>query len=480
MHMLKVIKPIALLIIILLLCGNDRRRFDPIDFFLHIDSAVVDTVAPPIFGSSLYYGMDSSVNPCDDFYSYVNGGWRKVAILPKSARNETGFSYISIQNMAVPSIYRHILSIVDSALQKKEEIEDPTLRTVATFYQSCIAVDTIDKNPLNISRRNSSTPVDSSRRVLCLERIFKHVGGAAGQIFTGKLKRSSSSEKLKLIQAGVVNEIMTRVAVNSILTPNQKKRVSESLTTLKLRVGIPEEEVDYSQLFLSETDYYQNIKTVKDYLRRIRSNGPQPKDQWSYGLIRANANYIRHQHAIEIPPTWFFPPFFYEDADEAVNFAAVGWLIGHEIHHGLEKEILDSLSEYDKMSQAIDLFIAATSGLGTLDGWRTDGRMTLKEDLADLGGGRAAYYAWKKTFSNRADSKRSLDSSGFTPDQKFFIAMGRFWRAKWEGKVAVGSHAAPFARVNSIVMQIPEFAQAFGCKSGDKMYLPPDKISKIW
>ncbi len=193
-------------------------------------------------------------------------------------------------------------------------------------------------------------------------------------------------------------------------------------------------------------------------------------------MIRANASYIPSQHAIEVPPVWFFPPFFYEDGEDALNFAAVGWVIGHEIYHSIAM----SIDMTDKiMVENIDSFRKITSSLGTLDGWGTDGRMKFNEDIADMGGGRATYAAWKATVHQKKSSLEK-DSKGYTVDQRFFIAMGRLWRAKWEGKAILRSHAAPFARVNATVMQIPEFARAFGCKGGDRMYLDSNQISQIW
>lgn len=474
---------VVVLILIAIIASNNIGEREEVAFLPYLNDGTIDTVTPPMFDSSLYYGMDTSANPCNDFYNYVNGGWRSIAVLPESKGGESDFVYVSGVNAAVDGVFKRIRVLIDSALSVPNEILDPNLRTVATFYQSCMVADSLDiKHTVNI-RRISKPPIDSSRSDQCFQRVLQYTDGATGQLFIEKLKKSSSTDKMDKILSAITAEAMNRIASNRMLSEEQKIRASESLSRLKLRVGIPEEEIDYSQLILSKNDYHQNIRDIKGYLhqRWAKSIGSQQKDQWVYGLIRANANYIPTQHAIEIPPVWFFPPFFYEDGDDALNFAGVGWVIGHEIYHSIDISINSSKRDLER-AKAIDSFVAITSSLGTVDGWGTDGRKTLIEDLADLGGVRTAYYAWKKTLPKESVSRAKQNDNGFTPDQQFFIAMGRFWRAKWkwQGKPAVGSHAAPFARVNGMVIQIPEFPAAFGCKVGDRMFLPPDRISPIW
>ncbi len=442
----------------------------------------IDTVSPQMYHPSLSYGIDSSIDPCDDFYQYVNGGWRRVTVLPQTKDNDKNFHLITGIHTAIPNLYKRLATIIDSAMGVSNELEDPTLRVVKVFYESCLVADSLEADPFKRLRKSSTPVVDSSRKELCLQRIFKHLGGAVGELFVEKLRNSSSAVRMDIIQSEIMKEAMARIASNELLSIEQKKKASESLARLKLRVGIPEEIIDYTGLSLSKTNYHKNIEDIRDYshLRWIKSIGSIPKDKWAYGLIRANANYIPNQHAIEIPPVWFFPPFFYEDKEDALNFAAVGWVIAHEIYHSIATSIDMTAG---RMAEAVRGFTVITSSLGSLDGWDTDGHRTRVEDLADMGGARAAYAAWKATLTSQSGTKvqTSTDSiEGFTPDQRFFIAMGRLWRAKWEGSPPMGSHSAPFARVNATVMQMPEFAKVFGCKAGDRMYLEPDKISQIW
>ncbi len=475
----------------------------PPDFEGHFHSAAVtefitsttevrlsDTVSPPPYSESLRYGMDTSVNPCDDFYQYVNGGWRRVATLPAPADPKAEFRSFYGFETAVPNVYKRLTAIVDSALAMPGDIQEITLRTVATFYQSCLRADSLESDPFKRLRKTVVATVDSTRQDQCIQRVFQHVGDAAVQLFVEKLRHSTASEKMNRIVSGIMKEAVDRIASNGIMTAEQKKKATQSLSRLKLRVGIPDEVIDYSDLRLSNTEYFKNIQAFKNYShqRWVKSIGSAPKGKWLSSLLRANGQYFPGEHAIEVPPVWFFPPFFSNDVEDALNFAAVGWVIGHEIYHSIALSIDMTGKEWVGPT---DSFRAFTSSLGTLDGWDTNGIRTWNEDLADLGGTRAAYAAWKASVNsggnalvgatNVHSTKNDIkDAEGFTPDQRFFIAMGRLFRAKWEGKQSPGQHAAPFARVNATVMQMPEFSKAFGCKAGDRMHLAPDQISQIW
>jgi putative endopeptidase len=232
---------------------------------------------------------------------------------------------------------------------------------------------------------------------------------------------------------------------------------------------------------LAPTAYEANKTTIGNFnnVSFVAAIGSDDRERWKMSLFTANAFYNPREHAVEVPPAMFLPPFFDVTADDALNFASVGNIIGHEIFHSLATQM--GQSRNPRVQVEIDSFKAISSRLGTVDGWETSGARTYNEDIADLGGIRVAYRAWKSTVAmDPKAGNRTID--GFTPDQRFFLAFARVWRAKWTSVTAANGdvHAAYFARINGMMRQMPQFAAAFGCKEGDRMVLSSGMRSNLW
>lgn len=452
--------------------------------FVAIDSnpdsvAGPDTVSPSIVGPSLTYGIDTSVSPCLDFYQHVNGGWRNQAVMPaKKSKHQTA-QMVSLFSETNRLMRIRVKALVDSSKSIAATTTDPTMKVIGTFYQACMVADSMEKSPFK--RKPSDPPVkDSTRDEMCQSRTLQHLGGAVGQAFVADLRSNGSVERMEKLLEALRAEVVNRIKANTLMTPTDKEVALERLAKLHLRVGIPDKLDDYSGLVLSPTDYHGNKTTIANFnnLQWVNSIGGNSREKWKASLLMVNAFYMPGDHAIEIPTIMFSPPFFYPEGEDALNYAGVGYIIGHEIFHSVAQQL--PKIEHPDMKAAIDSFKEFNSSLGTLDGWGTNGKRTFGEDVADLGGSKVAYSAWK-TVTKADKNYKDQVIDGLTPDQRFFLAMGRVWRGKWEGAAPNGDvHAAHFARVNAVSMQSEEFAKAFGCKAGDKMYMTPDKRSKIW
>lgn len=442
------------------------------------DTSAVDTVSPSIYSPNLRYGVDTSVNPCEDFYEYANGQWRKDVVFPaKYKPAQKSWNNFSALPKRTDQLVRDLIINAHKAYSTSSST---SIRAIGTFYESCMVADSLE---LSIIRRKPRPgEKDSTRAEKCVSRTRKYLPGAVGQAFVESLQQAGSVERMQLLLDMVRVQVRVSVEHHRLKTKEDIRLTLNQLDKLYLRVGIPEKTVDYSAVNLSKSDYNQNKVEIANFnsLGSVNLIGSDSRERWKMNFFTANAFYNSAEHAIEVPPGMFTPPFFEAGADDAVNFAAVGVIIGHEIFHSLAANLL--LSENPKMKEEIDSFKAMNSRLGEVDGWTTDGKRTYNEDVADLGGVIAAYRAWKELYNSDKKNTKETSIDGYTPDQRFFLAYGRVWRAKWVPQTAAINdvHAAYFARINGIVRHVPEFAAAFGCKERDPMALPANRRSKLW
>ena len=446
-----------------------------------LKNALPDTFTPPMLGASLRYGVDTTISPCVDFYQYVNGDWRaktKLGKLAEGASKRVEF----FADMDRRTRLR-LQTLLDSASTVAATTIDPTLRVLGTFYRSCLTADSLERFPGALARsKTSKTPVkDSTRAEQCVQRTRQKLGGALGQAFAQDLVGTSQARpRMEALLEALRAAAIKLVQGNPWMTAAEKDVARDRLQKLKLRVGIPEQRVDYSSLALTN-DYKENKNAIANFgtRRMVNAIGGNLREQWKAGLLIPNAFYMGWEHAIEIPAVMFMPPFFDANAEDALNFAGVGFIIGHEIFHSVAAQLWTL--EHPQLQENIEKFKQLNSELGEVDGWGTNGKRTFSEDIADYGGLLVAYDAWKATLKKSKTSVAPL-IDGYTPDQRFLLGVGRVWRAKWQAGGAYNAdvHAAPFARVNGVMMNVPQFANAFGCKEGDPMVRPAEKRPVIW
>jgi putative endopeptidase len=205
-----------------------------------------------------------------------------------------------------------------------------------------------------------------------------------------------------------------------------------------------------------------------------------------------NAYYSATTNEITFPAAILRPPFFDLDADDAVNYGAIGTVIGHEISHGFD----DSGRQFDGDGNLRDWWTTEDGGrfkaragelekqfaaYSVLDDRHVNGALTLGENIGDLSGIAIAYRAYKLSLGG----KEASDIDGFTGDQRFFMGWAQVWRRKYRDedltkRLLTDPHSPSEFRVNGPASNLDEFYTAFGVKPGDRMYRPPDQRVKIW
>ncbi len=327
--------------------------------------------------------------------------------------------------------------------------------------------------------------------------IEAQMGEAIGQIYIEKhFPPSSKAAMIKLV-ANLRGALAANLKDLPWMTPATRAAAQRKLDAFGVKIGYPDKFKSYAGLNLKPGQPLANAVEAarwqwQDQLRELAK--PVDKTKWLMTPQTVNAYYMPPANEIVFPAAYLQPPYFNPKADDAVNYGAVGATIGHEIGHGFD----DSGSRYDgtgalkdwwteqdrKTFDALgDKLAAQYDAQCPLDGGKTchSGRLTLGENIGDLGGLSMAYQAYQLSLGG----KPAPVIDGLTGDQRFFLSYAQGWRWKYREAFArqllkTDPHSLAMARVNAVVRNFDPWYAAFGVKPGDKLYLPPEQRVRIW
>ncbi|HEY7006022.1 MAG TPA: M13 family metallopeptidase [Sphingomicrobium sp.] len=323
------------------------------------------------------------------------------------------------------------------------------------------------------------------------------LGEAVGQQYVAKHWPDDTAKKAQELVDDVRAAYHEKISNASWMDPKTREAALTKLGTFDPRIGHPVKWIDYSTLDISRTDPLANaIATEKfqwDYQLKLF---PHPVDRtlWFMTPQTVNAYYDPTMNQITVPAAILQPPFFDANADPAVNYAETGaTTIGHEMGHGFD----DEGRQFDEKGRLHDWWTPATATkykvkadrlaaqfdtYEPIPGVHVKGKLTLGENLADLGGLEAAYAAYRRYVARHGEPP-VID--GFTGDQRFFIAYAQAWQGKArEGalrdQLLSNPHSPEKYRVDGIVRNFDPWYKAFNVQPGDKLYLPPEQRVHIW
>lgn len=279
------------------------------------------------------------------------------------------------------------------------------------------------------------------------------------------------------------------------MSPVTKKQAQIKLAKFNTKIGYPDKWRDYSCVEISPTDLVGNLRRSAEceYLRTIgRLGKPVDRSEWGMTPQTVNAYYSSTMNEIVFPAAILQPPFFNVDADDAVNYGAIGGVIGHEFTHGFDDQgrrsdgdgnLRDWWTEQDaaQFQSRAQLMIDQYSSFNPIDDLHLQGALGLGENIADLGGLTVSYKAYQNSLQGQAGAV--ID--GFTPEQRFFMGWGQVWRIKFRDEalrqqVITGPHSPGMYRVLGTLSNMPQFYQAYDVKPGDGMYRDDKVRVKIW
>ncbi len=335
--------------------------------------------------------------------------------------------------------------------------------------------------------------LDRNKRAVQL--LDSRLSDALGKIYVSKYFPAQSKAKVEQLVANLLKSYNADIRSIPWMTDETRQKALDKLHAFTPHIGYPGKWHDYSDLTIRRDDLIGDVyrsDAFEWHYRIDRIDAPVDRDEWSLTAPTVNANYRGSSNAIFFPAAILQPPFFDPNADDAVNYGAIGVVIGHEISHGFD----DQGSKRDGAGNLISWWTDAdrtafeerTSMLGVqydqyeaLPGLHVNGKLTMGENIGDLSGAAIAFRAYHISLG----SKTAPVIDGFTGDQRFFLAYAQVWREKLrEGRTRRGilsdPHSPPQFRVLGIVRNIDAWYEAFGVKPGDKYYLAPAERVKLW
>ena len=331
------------------------------------------------------------------------------------------------------------------------------------------------------------------------KRAVNATDGALGESL-GKLyvEQHFPAERKARMEALVQNLLAAfKQSIDTLdwMSPETKKQAQAKLAKFTVKIGYPNKWRDYSKLAVARDDLVGNVQRSHafDYDKEVNKLGkPIDRDEWGMTPQTVNAYYNPELNEIVFPAVILQPPFFDADADDAVNYGAIGAVIGHEISHGFD----DQGAQYDGDGNLRDwwtkadhknfaaktkMLVKQYNGYSPVKGYFVNGELTLGENIADNSGAAIAYKAYLLSLGGRP----APVIDGLTGEQRFYMGFGQVWRSKIRDAQQIvylksDPHSPDQFRANGTVRNQPGFYSAFGVKPGDKMYLAPKDRVMMW
>jgi endothelin-converting enzyme/putative endopeptidase len=329
----------------------------------------------------------------------------------------------------------------------------------------------------------------------CVQYADDNLGDALGQAYVARV----FSPELKAQTLDMVDRIeeamRQRIEQLGWMSPETKKQALAKLDGIRNKIGYPDKWRDYSSIKLKQDDFAGDIERAGAFElhRQIDKIGkPVDHGEWQMSAATVDAYFDPQMNDINFPAGVLQPPLYDPKMDDAPNYGNTGGTIGHELTHGFD----DEGSQFDAHGNLKDWwtkedrekFEARTkcvddqySSYIAVDDVHVNGKLTLGENVADLGGEILGFIAWQS--KTRGMNLEPID--GLTPEQRFFVGFAQ-WDCANERpddlreRAIVDPHSPAKFRINGVVVNMPEFAKAFGCKVGQPMVRPPEQVCKVW
>ena len=327
--------------------------------------------------------------------------------------------------------------------------------------------------------------------------VSDRLGEAIGKMYVERHFPESSKKRMLELVHNLQTALAQRIDEATWMGDATKAQAKDKLSNFIVKIGYPDKWKNYDGLQVNDSlSLYENLCNISrwatdDYIAK-RVNKKVDKTLWQMTPQTINAYYDPSTNEICFPAAILQPPFFDPNADDAVNYGAIGGVIGHEMSHGFD----DQGSQFDKYgnqrnwwtAQDKKNFDARTkvladwfSSFDVLPGMKVNGKQTLGENIGDNGGLNIAFRALQNSMKEHPLAVKD----GFTPEQRFFLAWGRVWASNMTDEVVkylltVDVHSPNYARVNAALPMIDAWYKAFNVKKGDKMFVPKNKRAHVW
>ena len=321
------------------------------------------------------------------------------------------------------------------------------------------------------------------------------IGEALGKLYVADYFPPEAKARALELVNNLKEALSDRIKTLEWMDEPTKQQALKKLAAFTVKIGYPDKWRDYSLLKVDRGPFVLNAIRAENFEvnRELKKIGkPVDRTEWGMTPPTVNAYYNPNMNEIVFPAGILQPPFFYADADDAINYGGIGAVIGHEMTHGFDDEgrqfdaagnlrdwwSPESAAKFKERSQAV---VQQYSEYEPLPGSHINGELTQGENIADIGGVKLAYAALQKALAGK--SREKID--GLTPEQRFFLSYATIWKAKQRDedlklRLNTDPHSPARYRVNGPLSDIPEFAKAFNLPDTCPMVRPPDKRVNIW
>jgi predicted metalloendopeptidase len=339
------------------------------------------------------------------------------------------------------------------------------------------------------------TPKQKERWKRAVAAINVALGEAVGKAYVERHFPSSSKTAMESLVGNLTSALDARIDKLEWMSDETKARAEEKLRKFTPKIGYPDKWRDYAALEIVAGDAFGNAKRAAafDWAWRIARLGkPVDRTEWGMTPQTVNAYYSPNRNEIVFPAAILLPPFFDPNADPAVNYGAIGAVIGHEIGHGFDDQGRKSdgdgflrdwwtASDAERFGKLADALGAQYAAYEPIPGFPVDPRLTMGENIGDLGGLAMAYEAYKISLGGAA----APIIDGFTGDQRFFLAWAQVWKRivrdeQLKNQIATDPHSPAQYRVNGVVRNMDAWYAAFAVTPEDDLYLAPKDRVSIW
>jgi putative endopeptidase len=334
-----------------------------------------------------------------------------------------------------------------------------------------------------------------SRWKRCVSYTDRDLGEALGQVYVAKVFSPELKESTLDMVRRIEDAMALRIQQLDWMSPETKQQALNKLHGIRNKIGYPDKWRDYSSVKIARNDFAGNMARASEFEhhRDVNKIGkPVDRGEWGMSPPTVNAYYNPQMNDINFPAGVLQPPLYDAKMDAAPNYGNTGGTIGHELTHGFDDEgsqydangnlknwwSKEDREKFDTRTKCVEDQYA---GYVVVDDIHINSKLTLGEDVADLGGEILAYLAWQDATKGQSLQPRD----GMTPEQRFFVGFAQ-WACSNERpedlrvRAATDPHSPGEYRINGVVVNMPEFAKAFACKAGSPMTKPAAKVCKVW
>ena len=364
---------------------------------------------------------------------------------------------------------------------------------VAHAQAASLSSDFVTENFNFFSKTLHGTPLQQPRWKRCVALVDAQLGEALGQEFVDRAFGPELKQKTLAMTEQIEQAMQNELQNLDWMSPSTKVKAVEKLKTIVNKIGYPDKWRDYSGVAIARDDFYGNVSRAMQFeVRRQLNKIGKPLDRGEWGMTppTVNAYYNAQMNDINFPAGVLQPPLFDPKMDDAPGYGNTGGTIGHELIHGFDDEgrqfdAQGNLKNWwtpkdnTQFQQRAQCIVNQYAKYTVVDNIKINSKLTLGEDMADLGGMVLAWTAWKVQTAVVKPENRD----GFTPEQRFFIGFAQ-WACESNRpeaarvQAATDPHSPGKYRVNGVVVNMPEFSKAFACKPGAAM--TATKPCKIW